>query len=84
MDYLTSGLLSVALVSMCITVHYEAIRGLEKLTQKFRLHRWMVLITMYGLLLAHVTEIWIFGLGYMFAERWMNIGTVTNVSAEYS
>ena len=83
MDYVTSGLLSITLVSLCITVHYEALRGLEKLSQRFKLHRWMVLITMYGLLLAHVIEIWIFGVGYMFAERWMNIGTVTAVSADW-
>ena len=83
MDYVTSGLLSIALVSMCITVHYEALRGLEKLSQKLKLHRWMVLITMYGLLMAHVIEIWIFGVGYMFAERWLNIGLVTSVTDDW-
>lgn len=83
MEYVTAAILAIALVSLCITVHYEALRALEKLAQKFRLHRWMVLITMYGLLLAHVIEVWIFGVGYYVAEHWLAMGTISSVTENW-
>ena len=83
MEYVTAAILAIALVSLCITVHYEALRALEKLAQKFRLHRWMVLITMYGLLLAHVIEVWIFGVGYYVAEHWLEMGTISSVTENW-
>lgn len=80
MEYVTAALLAIALVSLCITVHYEALRALERLAQKFHRHRWMVMVTMYGLMLAHVIEIWIFGGGYYLAEHWLDVGSISAVS----
>jgi len=82
-EYLSAAAVSIALVSLCITVHYEALRALERLAKRFRLHRWMVMITMYGLLLAHVIEIWIFGVGYYAAEHWLGMGDISAITEDW-
>ena len=77
MDYLIGTALSLVTVALCITVHYEALNGMAKLVHRPERHRWMVMLMMYGLLLAHVVEIGIFGFGYMIAQDWLELGTIT-------
>jgi len=79
MQLLSASLLAIALVSLCVVLHYEALLQLERLTRQLRRHRWMILITLHGLLLAHVVEIWIFGLGYYLAESHLDLGNVLPV-----
>lgn len=76
MQLLTASLVAIALVSLCVVLHYEALLQLERFIRQMRRHRWMILVTLHGLLLAHVIEIWIFGLGYYVAENHLGLGTV--------
>jgi len=76
MQLLPASLVAIALVTMCVVLHYEALLQLERFTRQLRRHRWVILITLHGLLLAHVIEIWIFGLGYYVAEIHLGLGTV--------
>jgi hypothetical protein len=80
MDYLIATGLSILIVALCITVHYEALNGMAKIVHRPKRHRWIIMLIMYGLLLAHVTEIWIFGFGYKIAQEWLNLGTITGTS----
>ena len=71
-----AALLSIGLTTLCVTVHYETLIALERLGRSLRRHRWIILITVHGLLLAHVVEIWIFGVGYYAAEHWLGLGAI--------
>lgn len=75
-EHLASTLLAIVLVALCVTVHYEALVQLERIGRSLRRHRWIILITVHGLLLAHVLEIWIFGAGYYIAEHYLGLGRI--------
>ena len=55
------------IVVICVIVHYEALRVLGR-TLGAHVHRRIgILLVMFGLLVAHIVEIWIFALGYWLA-----------------
>jgi len=76
MELLWASVIAVALVSLSVVLHYEALLQLERLSRVVRRHRWMILITLHGLLLAHVVEIWLFGFGYYLAENQLGLGSI--------
>jgi len=77
MSYLLATTLAVVIVALCITVHYEVLNLLARIIHRPERHRWVLMIMMYGLLLAHVIEIWIFGFGYIVAQEWLTLGHIT-------
>jgi hypothetical protein len=77
MDLLMSGGLAASFVILCTLVHYEALNLIERLSRLMRRHRWIVLVTMLGLLSAHIFEIWLFGMAYFVAQHWLELGTIT-------
>jgi hypothetical protein len=80
MDYFIATSLSVVIVALCITVHYEVMNLMAKVGHRPQRHRWILMIMMYGLLLAHVVEIWIFGFGYIAAQEWLGLGNITGTN----
>lgn len=79
-ELLAAALLSIVLVAVCVTIHYEALNQLERLSRALRRHRWIILICMHGMLVAHIIEIWIFGLGYYVAEHHLAMGHIVPAS----
>jgi len=75
-DYLLGYGIAVVLVTICVTIHYETLKGLARLRRQPRRHRSLILITMYSVLIAHVVEIWIFGAGYWFAVDFLELGNI--------
>lgn len=62
-------------VIICVTIHYEGLRALSDLLpipKKHHRRRIIVLITC--LLLLHIIEIWVFGIGYYFLQTVEGIG----------
>jgi hypothetical protein len=55
-----------ALIIMAVLIHYEALYQLAKLMPKLDIyrHRSRILVTVFGILCAHVVEIWLFAFGY--------------------
>jgi hypothetical protein len=80
---ITASIISVVLVALCVTVHFEALSQLERFSSRLRHNRRILLIQMHGLLLAHVIEIWIFGMGYYLAERSMILGELAPLKADW-
>ena len=74
--YLTATAISLGLVALSFTIHYEALLQLERLSRSLRRHRWMMLVIVHGMLLAHVVEIWVFGMGYYVAEHELALGQI--------
>jgi amino acid transporter len=59
------GVSTIALVIICVLIHYEALSQLTGRLKRIRIRpRPRILVMIFTILLIHVTEIWIFGLGY--------------------
>ena len=76
MAYLIATVIAVLLVSLCIVTHYEALRLLSRMIDRPDRHRRRIIVMMHGLLLAHVVEVWIFGIGHYMATRWLGLGAL--------
>ncbi|KFI21044.1 ion channel, partial [Nitrosococcus oceani] len=63
-------------VTLCVILHYEALRFLSRTVGVHMHKRIGVLIVMLGLLVAHVLEIVIFALGYMLMQHDANMGRI--------
>lgn len=81
-DHVVSSGVAALVVSLCILLHYEALNGLERLTRVLRRHRWMVLITMFGLIVSHIAEMWVFAFGYYAAQHWLELGSINARTGE--
>jgi hypothetical protein len=73
-------LTSVVLTSLCVVLHYEVLnlcnRFLSKLSHQ---RRRRVLLLMFIILSTHVTEIWMFGAGYLILVRGAGLGALTGL-----
>jgi hypothetical protein len=75
-DHVVATALSLLLIALSVTIHYEVLVQLEKLGRSLRRHRWMILITVHGLLAAHIVEIWLFGVAYYTADQVLSLGNI--------
>jgi len=67
-------LTSAILVMLTVLVHYEILLRISLLLPKIRIpHRLRVMVAVIGATIAHVIEIWIFGLGYylLIKNEWL-------------
>jgi hypothetical protein len=78
MDFIYISLLAVTLVAICVTIHYETLRRLSSIAHQPGSHRWLVLVSVYGALLAHIVEIWVFAGGYWLAEQ-LGLGNIDTI-----
>jgi len=66
------------LVATAILVHYEMLFRLSVLIPKLKMkHRFRIVFGIFGTLIAHVVEIWVFALGYYFMVLSGNFGALT-------
>lgn len=71
------ALLSVALVVICVLLHYEVLRKLSGwLSRLHQLHRTRVLVLILGLLVTHLIEIWIYALGIGLLDGMAGFGRI--------
>ncbi len=58
-------LVTAAIVIVCVVLHYEALSWLTGVLKRITLSpRQHILVLIFAILLFHVAEIWIFGVGY--------------------
>ncbi len=75
---LTALLTSSLLVMLAVLVHYEMLTRLSQLLPKINIrHRLRLVVAVLGTMIAHVIEIWIFGIGYYLLIASEQIGTLT-------
>lgn len=66
------------IVTAVVLVHYETLYRLSRLVPKLPiLHRLRVLFALFGSLIAHIVEIWIFGFGYYFMLKLGDYGALS-------
>lgn len=69
------------LVAVAVLIHFEALNLLTKLIPVLRIKpRLRVLIGVFGAIIAHVVEIWVFAFGYYFMIRQGGFGTLVEHS----
>lgn len=73
---LEAGIVATLLVGICVIIHYEALRRLSGLALVPGRHRWLVLVSVFGTLIAHVLEIWFFGGAYWLAVEYVDLGRI--------
>lgn len=79
-DYLMALVISGVIVTVCVVLHYEALRFLSR-TVGVHVHKRIgVLVVMLGLLLAHIAEIGIFALGYGVMQLSAELGHIAGLN----
>jgi hypothetical protein len=72
-DYIINS----ALVAMAVMIHYEMLYQLSRLMPKLVIkHRYRLVVGIFGALIAHVTEIWLFAFGYYFLIKYNSMGSL--------
>lgn len=78
-EHLNILFFSGAIVTICVVLHYEALRFLS-VTVGVHVHKRVgVLIVMLGLLVAHFLEIIIFAIGYLLLQEVFALGVIVNL-----
>jgi len=80
--YLMALAISIVIVTVCVVLHYEALRFLSRTVGVHMHKRIGVLVVMLGLLIAHVLEILIFALGYIVMQYGIGLGHITGMTEE--
>lgn len=69
--------ITLVLVATAVMLHFGCLNGLSRLTPRLNIaRRRRVLLIIAVALLAHVVEIWLFGLGYWLAAAYPQLGTL--------
>lgn len=71
-------LLNSVLITLVILIHYEALYRLSQLMPHLDIgrHRARILVAVFGILIAHVAEMWLFGFGYYFMLQFPLFGSL--------
>lgn len=70
-------LINSLIVAIVVMIHYECLLRLTVLMPKMKVvHRYRIVLGVFGALIAHAMEVWVFALGYYFMHRaagWGNL-----------
>jgi hypothetical protein len=75
-EILEASIVAIALVAICVIIHYETLHFLSNRAFTPGRHRWLILASVFGAFFAHVLEIWIFGGGYWIAVELLEHGSL--------
>ena len=75
---ISAFILNSLLVAVAILIHYEMLYRLSNIIPGLTVrHRFRVVIGLFGAVLAHIVEVWIFALGYFFMINQEGYGSLT-------
>jgi hypothetical protein len=85
MTLLLVFIINTALVLVTIVIHYEVLFQLSKRLPEIKkiTPSYKVLICVFTILLAHVVEIWLFGLGYYYSAQLDGVGNLFGKTANH-
>ncbi|MBV1887632.1 potassium channel family protein [uncultured Cycloclasticus sp.] len=65
----------IALVVIVVLIHYEFLYRLSIMIPKMKIkHRFRIVVSVFGALVAHSIEIWFFSLAYYLVPQFQNMG----------
>ena len=71
---------AIVVVTVCVVLHYEVLNACHRYLPKIsHRRRRRVLILIFVVLLTHVAEIWVFGVGYYVLVHGYSLGTLTGL-----
>ncbi len=74
---LTTFILNTAVVALSVIIHYEALYRMFKLLPRARLkHRFRIVCGVFGALIAHAAEVWVFAIAYFYMHHSEGWGTL--------
>jgi len=77
---LMAYLVNIVIVGIAVLVHYEALYHLSKIIPKLRVkRRYHVVFGVFGAMIAHVFEIWLFAFVYYFLISSGQFGTLSGM-----
>lgn len=75
---LTVGAIAAVLVIVCVLFHYEVMSLTSRFLPKLGIQRRARIVALiFAMILAHVIEVWLFGLTYWLLDQWPSLGTLT-------
>ena len=85
MTLLLVFIINTALVLVTIVIHYEVLFQLSKRLPEIKkiTPSYKVLICVFIIFLAHVVEIWLFGLGYYYSAQLDGVGNLLGKTANH-
>ena len=85
MTLLLVFIINTALVLVTIVIHYEVLFQLSKRLPEIKkiTPSYKVLICVFTIFLAHVVEIWLFGLGYYYSAQLDGVGNLFGKTANH-
>lgn len=88
MDYLASStnwlvaVTAMLIATLCVTLHYEALNACNRNLARISQHRRRrVVVLIFVVLLVHIAEIWLFGVGYSLLLRHPDVGTLEGLAS---
>jgi Ion channel len=74
---LIAFIINSILVAMAIMIHFEMLFQLSRLMPTLRIkHRYRLVVGIFGALMAHIAEIWMFAFAYYFIIRFTSLGSL--------
>ena len=68
-------LINSSIIALTVLIHYECLYRLSTLIPKMKIkHRFRIVISVFGALVAHSIEIWLFSLAYYLIPQFQNWG----------
>lgn len=65
-----------------VLIHHECLHILDRMADSFRTHRRRLVITMLGLLIAHILEIWLYAGAYLALAQFPSFGAIHMTAPE--
>lgn len=70
---------AILIVALCVVAHYEVLSACNRYLPVLSHRRRRVLILIFVVLITHVAEIWLFGLGYFLLSRSGALGSLAGL-----
>ena len=82
-NHILVGFISGLAVIVCVLIQYETILWTVRLLPRVGVpRRARIAVLILALMVAHVVEVWIFGILYWFLEAWPALGTIAGLFHE--
>lgn len=71
-------LITTILTALAVMIHYEALHLLSRQVRRLSIRpRYRIVVVLYGALVAHIIEIWLFAAGYYLSVLQWGLGSFT-------